>query len=365
MHGSVGCSGAVGYDQREPLSCATTVRRADPPRPDPRGPLDRRPCAPPPLRDNNMMRTLLWMLLSLSAACATHPTAPPTVRAQGPLTRDPARRSAPEDRADGVGVFTSIPWGFDTNTFWIEGPTGVVVIDTQFLPSEAARALAHIEETTGKRVVMAVVLHPNPDKFNGAEVYRAHGARVVSSAQVVAAIPAVAAQRRRAFLSRYAPDYPTQDPTVEPFGDASTTLEVAGLSLRLHVLGRGCSEAHVAVEWNGHLFGGDLLVSGTHAWLELGNARAWRERVAELRALHPRRVHPGRGPSGGAEILDGTDRYLARVLTLTREGIARGDAPEAGVPRVRARIVEEHPDYDYPVFLFGLAEVWAHEVAAR
>lgn len=297
----------------------------------------------------------LTAALVLGAGCASTPRPTPDASSRTP---DPLRLNTHADRAEGVRVFTSIPWGFDTNTFWIEGPGGVVVIDTQFLPSQAAQALAHIERVTGKRVVLAVVLHPNPDKFNGAEVYRAHGARVISSAQVVAAIPAVAAQRRRAFQSRYAPDYPAADPVVEPFGDASTTLDVAGLSLRLHVLGRGCSEAHVVVTWNDHLFGGDLLVSQTHAWLELGHVDAWRERVRDMRAMSPRRVHPGRGPSGDVTLLDATDAYLARTEALVREGLALRLPVEQGVERARAGLVLAYPAHGYPVFLFGLRRVW-------
>jgi glyoxylase-like metal-dependent hydrolase (beta-lactamase superfamily II) len=217
-------------------------------------------------------------------------------------TPNPLRLTVASDRAEALGAFTSVPWGFDTNTYWIEGPTGVVVIDTQFLPSEAERAAHIIEQQTHKRIVLAIVLHPNPDKFNGADVFRAHGARVVTSAQVLAQIPAVAARRRQAFLARYTPDYPDHDPVVEAFGDTDTTLTAGGVDVRLHVLGRGCSEAHVVAEYNGHLFGGDLLVSHTHAWLELGHVREWLRRVDEMEALHPRRVHPGRGPSGGVEI---------------------------------------------------------------
>ncbi|MFO0628012.1 MAG: hypothetical protein U0325_20725 [Polyangiales bacterium] len=297
----------------------------------------------------------LTAALTLGAACASAPRPTPDASSRTP---DALRLNTDADRADGVGVYTSIPWGFETNTFWLEGPSGVVVIDTQFLPSEAARALAHIEHVTGKRVVLAVVLHPNPDKFNGADVYRAHGTRVISSAQVVAAIPAVAAQRRRAFQSRYAPDYPSTDPVVEPFGDASTTLDAAGLSLRLHVLGQGCSEAHVVVTWNGHLFGGDLLVSQTHAWLELGYVDAWRARVREMRAMAPRRVHPGRGPSGDITLLDETDRYLARAEELVRDGLARHLPVEQGVEAARAALVQAYPAHGYPVFLFGLRRVW-------
>lgn len=33
-----------------------------------------------------------------------------------------------------VGTYISSTWGFSTASYWIEGPTGLVLIDTQFLP---------------------------------------------------------------------------------------------------------------------------------------------------------------------------------------------------------------------------------------
>ncbi len=288
-----------------------------------------------------------------------------TESAQTSTEVDRLRLTMPVDRDDGVGTFTSVPWGFETNSFWIEGPTGVVVIDTQFLPSEARHAIRTIEQETNKRVVLAIVLHPNPDKFNGADVFREHGARVITSEQVLAHVPEVAAIRRRAFLARYAPDYPDHDPTLEAFGSATVRIHDAGLDLTLHVLGAGCSAAHVVAEWNGHVFTGDLVTSQTHAWLELGYVREWLQRIEEIRALSPRRVHPGRGPSGGADLLDATSTYLTRVLELVAGANPSMPPPEGAVDDLRAAVMREFPSHGYPVFLYGLSRVWEREALRR
>lgn len=44
---------------------------------------------------------------------------------------------------------------------------------------------------TGKPVAVAIVLHPNPDKFNGTATLQSKGVKVFSSAQVIEHIPAV------------------------------------------------------------------------------------------------------------------------------------------------------------------------------
>lgn len=277
----------------------------------------------------------------------------------------PAARTDDPDRAEGVGTFVSVPRGFETRSYWIEGPDGLVVVDTQFMPSEAERLIATAERETGKRVAMAIVLHPNPDKFNGADVFRAHGARVVTSQQVLDRIPAVDAIRRRWFYDRYAPDYPEVTPTLEAFGDRSMELDAAGLTLRAHVLGAGCSEAHVVIEWSGHVFVGDLVASGVHSWLELGHLDEWLARLDEIAATGPRRVHPGRGPSGGLELLDAQRAYLERVRTLTREASPVMPPPEGAIDALRARVVEAYPDHGYEVFLrVGLPAVWRAEAEA-
>jgi glyoxylase-like metal-dependent hydrolase (beta-lactamase superfamily II) len=284
------------------------------------------------------LRSLLLALALVSVGCATASPHPAGVSA----TQTDAR----------VGTYTSSRWGFATNSFWIEGPKGLVLIDTQFLPSAGLAAVDAAERATGKKVVAAVVLHANPDKFNGTASLQARGIRVLTSKQVADLIPAIHEKRYAAFHDRYAPDYPEVAAKPEVFGDATQVLELAGLSLTAHVMGKGCSEAHVAVEWEGHLFVGDLVGNGTHAWLEIGQPLEWRARLAELAKLHPRFVHPGRGASGGAELLTAEDAYLAEVVAITRAAKSADDA--------KAKIRARFPSLDFPVFLeIGIPATYA------
>jgi glyoxylase-like metal-dependent hydrolase (beta-lactamase superfamily II) len=257
-----------------------------------------------------------------------------------------------------VGTYTSSVKGFVTSSYWIEGPEGLVVIDTQFLLSAASEMIDWAERATGKKVVLAIVLHPNPDKFNGTGVLRARGIRVVTSEQVRRAIPAVHEKRLRSFYDRYKPDYPHDIVLPDSFGDRTTDLDAAGLKLRVHVLGAGCSDAHVVVEWNGHLFVGDLVANDNHSWLEIGRTDEWRKRIDELRAMNARFVHPGRGPSGDASLLDQEAAYLKYVEEAIAEEHPAMPIPEGAIERVKAKIVARYP-YEYDIFLdFGLPEVW-------
>ncbi|MCX4244296.1 MBL fold metallo-hydrolase [Paraliomyxa miuraensis] len=292
-------------------------------------------------------------------------TAPVTPEAPAKTYDGTWSRIADEPR---VGRYVSSSWGFSTVSYWIEGDDGVVLVDTQFLPSAAEEFLEIAERETGKPVVTAIVLHANPDKFNGTATLQARGIEVLTSAQVLALIPEVHEKRVAAFGERYAPDYPTALPQPDGFGDADVTLERAGLRLGLHVLGPGCSGAHVALSWEGHLFAGDLVANGTHSWLELGLSGEWLQRVEELAALGPTHVHPGRGDSAGPELLVAQREYLQRVRTLVAaehaEVTAGGATPskdevDAALTRLRAALEREYPEHRFAVFLrIGLPAEW-------
>jgi glyoxylase-like metal-dependent hydrolase (beta-lactamase superfamily II) len=265
-----------------------------------------------------------------------------------------------------VGTYVSIPWGFSTSSYWLEGADGLVLIDAQFLPSAAVECVEWAEAMTGKPVVLAIVLHANPDKYNGTLRLRERGIKVITSTQVAALIPAVHEERTRAFAERYRPDWPTAVPLPESFGDATMDLEAAGLRLRLHVLGAGCSEAHVAVEWEGHLFTGDLVANGAHSWLEIGKTDEWLKRLDELEALAPKRVHPGRGPSGGPELLVRERAYLQRVIDLVAAETPTGALEGPALDALQAKVEAALPGLDLPIFLrIGLPAEWARQAGAR
>lgn len=264
-----------------------------------------------------------------------------------------------------VGTFVSSPWGFSTSSYWIEGPSGLILIDTQFLPSAAEGSIAAAEAATGKRVELAVVLHANPDKYNGVGVMRRRGIRVVSARAVIDRIPAIDEERRRFFAERYAPDYPDHLELPESFGDATTELSAGGTRITAHVLGAGCSNAHVVVAHEGHVFAGDLIASENHSWLKEADVDAWLARLDDIRAMHPRWVHPGRGPNGGPSLLDAERDYLQLAQRLVREASPHMPEDVARIDAIRAEIERRYPTYGFAVFLrLGIPAQWRRMSAA-
>lgn len=299
-------------------------------------------------------RALLHGLAAAAAlsGCRRRPSTAPDVQALPRVSRP----------APGVGRYESRPWSFSTASYWIDAPDGVVVFDTQFLRSEAEAVIEAAEATTGKRVVAAIVHHANPDKFNGTATFQEHGARVITSSQVLASIPAVHAQRLQAFGQRYAPDFPLERPTPRAFGDHTCTLSLAGTSITLHVMGPGCGAHHLVSQWGGHLFVGDLVANGTHSWMELGLLDAWQQRLAELTALAPTAVHPGRGPSGGAPLLSAQAEYLHEVRALADAAVASASDHDEGTAaqrRLRVALMARFPQHRFEAFLdVALPTLW-------
>lgn len=305
-----------------------------------------------------MRRFLLFVLLTpFVLSCATGPSP----------TTTPAVPGSEKDQTDPrVGVFVSDPWTFSTSSYWIEGPDGLILIDTQFLPSVAEKFVDYAERTTGKKAVLAIVLHANPDKFNGTGALQRRGIRVVTSEQVIGHMPVVHEKRVRAFYERYKPDYPKELALPESFGSTTTELSAGGIQVKAHVLGAGCSEAHVAVEFDGHVFAGDLVANGVHSWLEIGKTDEWLVRLGELRALHPRRVHPGRGASGGPGLLDEEQRYLETVIQLVSRAQPTLPPPQGAMDAVKKQIRDAYPNHRFPVFLeIGLPAEWRRQARLR
>jgi glyoxylase-like metal-dependent hydrolase (beta-lactamase superfamily II) len=300
---------------------------------------------------------------------AKQPAAPPVAPLGAPPVAQPEEEAAHGTFTRGPGgvdTYVSIPWGFSTSSYVLEGPDGLVAIDTQFLPSATEEMIQLAEAATKKKFVLAIVLHANPDKFNGTATFQKHGVKVVTSAQVNALLPAVHEKRMRAFYERYKPDYPSEVAKPDVFGDKTTELKAAGLTLKLLVMGAGCSEAHVVVEHDGGLFVGDLVASGSHSWLEIGKTDEWLKRIAELKQRKVTRTYPGRGPSGDAiKLLDDEEVYLKKAIQLVAAEKPTMPVRDDALARAEQGMIAAYPTYEFPVFLkIGLPAEWERQARA-
>lgn len=225
-----------------------------------------------------------------------------------------------------IHTWTSGPEGFDTRSHWVDTGDQVIVFDAQFTPALAEQLLAEIRARTDAPIGAVVITHPNPDKFLGAPVFQAAGARLIASEATAAALPEVYAYKKAFFVGAGMftddtfPALPTIDAT---FAD---TLELAP-EITLHRLDHaGVTTTQTVARVGDDLIVGDLVAGRAHAWLEGGivdgvatpDLASWKAALAELPELAGGDVYPGRGDVlpvdlAVAEQIDYLDRMSALV----------------------------------------------------
>lgn len=291
-----------------------------------------------------------------------------------------------------LGHFVSGPEGFDTRSTYLDTGAEVVVFGAQFTPALAQALVAQIRAETASPIRYAVVLHPNPDKFNGLPVLQAAGARAVGSRATAAAMPGVHAAKRH-FFEQVAGMFPPGSYPAEAHLDV---VFQGRLELRLSGGPRVILEelAHPGVSSTqtvAYLPGQDALVVGdlvhhrAHAWLEGGlvdgvgraDLGAWVEALRELERFPAATlVHGGRGEVGPlGEVVSAQIAYLEAMEQLVRGylfelGERRHEltGPEAGTHHaaLAQRAAEAFPDHALPSMVqysvYGLVAALLEEV---
>lgn len=278
-----------------------------------------------PMIPTRALATTLALALA-AAGCASRTTA-----------ADPDVGAASTAARPKIGAYTSPASGFDTHSFWVDTGREVVVVDAQFTPAEAEKVVAQIRKETKSPIAWVVVTHPNPDKFDGAPVFQALGAKLVTSKATALAMPGVHAYKKAYFVgagmftdATY-PALPKPDVTFE--GDMDLPL-AGGAKVTLHELahaGVSTTQTVVSVPAAGALFVGDLVHHGAHAWLEGGidggkprpDLAAWKLALGELRAFSGATVYGGRGREGKVEeVVPAQIEYLDRMDRIVTDYVA-------------------------------------------
>lgn len=283
-------------------------------------------------------------------------------------------------------VHTSDAAGFNTHSIWYDDGKEVTVVDSQFTPAHAEALLADIRRQSKSPVTRVIVTHPNPDKFNALSVFHRAGIESIASAPTAAAIPEVDRYKRHFFiqLAKAFTDetYPKVEPVKSTFSDRQVIRLKSGETITLFELPRPGISSHqtvVRIDRSGDLVVGDLVHTGTHAWLEGGivagratpDLEGWKADLKELPRLGNGKVYGGRGRFVPvAQAVAEQIAYLDKALALVDDYIATlGDkAAELVDPAQKGRhhaalqaaFSQAFPDYAMPGLIgysiYGLAE---------
>src|SRR5580658_3805604 len=108
-----------------------------------------------------------------------------------------------------VHVYTSPPDAFFVNSFIIEGESSLILVDTQFVLSEA-RSVANRIAALEKPLAAVLITHPHPDHYNGIAsiLERYPGTRVYATAGTIEGIRETAEPKRAYWTPIVGPNYP-------------------------------------------------------------------------------------------------------------------------------------------------------------
>lgn len=251
-------------------------------------------------------------------------------------TNPPNGNNASTDQV-AVHTVTGSATGILANAYLVEGAAGLVLVDSALTVTDT-RALGARIDAMGKPLVAVLLTHGHPDHYNGVAALIAGRGDIP-----VYATPAVAEVIRRDDAAKEAlwrPMFGDEWPAPRAFPDHEvedeTELVLDGLHWTVHSVGPG--ESHADSYWSlegdeQHVFLGDVVMHGVHAYLSDGHSTSW---LANLERLQQQlavgsALHPGHGESGGLELLDWQKAYLEAyrgAVERLRAGRSALDEPD-------------------------------------
>jgi glyoxylase-like metal-dependent hydrolase (beta-lactamase superfamily II) len=243
------------------------------------------------------------------------------------------------------------------NTWWIETPTSVIVIDVQRDLTHAAEALEMIR-ATAKPVTTILVTHGHPDHYAGIGLFKEAfpGLTAMSSATTQTTV-ATDAYGFNALLQQMAPDqFP--NPVIAPdqvFVD-NATLTIDGVTIVTREMGKGDANSATAfyLPDTGDLFSGDILLNGMHLFFIEQASTEWLGQIDSARILFPHALmaYPGHGAPGTPEaLLMAQEDYITGARGIAARIIADDGTGEAAQEKAIAEILALFPDHAFPVNL--------------
>jgi glyoxylase-like metal-dependent hydrolase (beta-lactamase superfamily II) len=293
---------------------------------------------------------------ALQAGCAASMSSPASAgasSASGAAAAAPAAGagSTAERLDDGVFVFRGVPGDIGPDTLarhgnggFVVGAKGVLVIDAGVSHAQGRERLAAVRAATRAPVLGVLLTHAMQDFIFGATAFQDDGIRVLmhkDAAQLTTARCETCLKTLKRELGDAAmagTRVPKADRVFATAAEARAALPDIGRALRLVFAEPKSQTASLGAtalfdEASGTLFAGALLDARTVPDIQDADLAAWQAARVGLRGFNARRIVPGRGPVGGAAIIDEVDAYLgaleASVDAFVKAGHPLSDVADA------------------------------------
>ena len=211
-------------------------------------------------------------------------------------------------------VFTSSPNGFSVTSTMVYGDKEMIVVDPQFLLSEA-RKLAGRIRATGKTLTTIYSTHAHPDHFLGVAALKEEfpNARYVALPQVVERIKTAWPARRNFWFPTYGSDLPSETPILpEPLKEPVLMLEGNRLAITGEVMGDGPGNSFVHIPSLNAVLGGDIIFNRSHFGPPADAAPLYAT-FDQIKALNPKILvagHQAQGTPNDPAAIDFMRNYI-------------------------------------------------------
>jgi glyoxylase-like metal-dependent hydrolase (beta-lactamase superfamily II) len=194
-------------------------------------------------------------------------------------------------------VITSSPDGFSVNSTVVSGAKEAILIDTQFLQSDAHRLVAGLIESK-KNLTTVYVTHPHPDHYFGFNVIKQTfpNVKFVALPSVATDIKNTAESKVKQWQPMYGANVTSSPIIPEALQGKTLTLEGETLEIVGDVQGDDRHSSYIWIPSLKAVVAGDIVYHGIHPWTAEttpATRKEWIKTLDKIASLKPATVVAG------------------------------------------------------------------------
>jgi glyoxylase-like metal-dependent hydrolase (beta-lactamase superfamily II) len=245
-----------------------------------------------------------------------------------------------------IHTYAASPKKFLVSSFIVEGATGTVLIDTQFLLS-SARELAARLSAIGKPLEAVIITHPHPDHFNGLPlILETFGqVPVFANRTTINGIAATQKEKRTAWNPVFGQDYPPTDALPNRALGPNEIITLAEIEFQVIEFGLGESSdiTDIHIPAADALIASDLVYNLCHPWLAEHRTNQW---IKQLDLVISRfgsvdTFLAGHGPSGSSGLLREQHAYIEAFTRIVASKMRNGVLDTAAIAAIKAATTQD------------------------
>jgi glyoxylase-like metal-dependent hydrolase (beta-lactamase superfamily II) len=280
------------------------------------------------------VRAVATALALVASACGASPDGNPT-------------GASSDERSLKLEVYTSNDYGYATTSTIVYGAADAVLIDPQFLASDA-RKVAELIKASGKNLTTVYTTHAHPDHFLGVAVIKKEfpNARYVALPEVAKRIETAWPARRNFWYPTYGDELPSAEPILpEALPSPRLTLEGETMEITGEVMGDGPGNSFVWIPSLRAVVAGDVVFYDRHLGVPADPA-AWFATLDRIDALKPEVLVAGHKSASAADDPRAT-QWMREYIT----DFNAFKADSASAEELKAKVLAKYPAVAMPARL--------------